>query len=631
MKMFRRFSNSHNLDSFLSQSTPPFHSPIVPPKTLVSHEPSPPGNFSNSNLPHTEAAFSSLSSLISLFGSTPSSQNSQSLLTIYSLKHQCHGRVQPFSTAPSDVFESSSPPRASGSDEGNRFGNVVIDGIRPDETSNQVLEIIDMIRMGESDLKSKLNSMNVSLSPASITRVFEVLNSEKVPALCFFDWIRDSQPIGCYGNEICSLVIDNCGWVGDYPAMLQILKDFQSEEIRLTQKAFGFISPNKASVVKVVEVLNKVGGLCRATGVLSLIEMFSVKGLFEMAEFVMKKTERKRCYYIIMIRETCRRRNFGRAVDMLDEMRQAGCDPDAKTYNYLLSSLCKNHKFAEATKLYEEMLERNCQPDGITYEIFIFYLFKVGNLDFARQLFDRMILEGVKPRVSTHAAFVKGYFNLRRYKEAYNYVVDLAAKDSFSSSSVYSLLARLYMKEGNVVVAQNILTEMINKGFRPDYSVYVRVLKRLSKSGRSGLAEDLESSLKSLAELCKCNSTLSTKKPMQRRAKLVAIVGRLRSDRSLELYAICFENEMASILVVATNRTTTRGTNYRSPRGIPVDLLDRLRIVTTHPYTEDEIHKILDTRCQEVEMSEEARHLLTKIGVDASLRYAIHLITASAL
>ncbi|CAN6720347.1 unnamed protein product [Malus baccata var. baccata] len=88
---------------------------------------------------------------------------------------------------------------------------------------------------------------------------------------------------------------------------------------------------------------------------------------------------------------------------------------------------------------------------------------------------------------------------------------------------------------------------------------------------------------------------------------------------------------MASILVVATNRTTTRGTNYRSPRGIPVDLLDRLRIVTTHPYTEDEIHKILDTRCQEVEMSEEARHLLTKIGVDASLRYAIHLITASAL
>ncbi|KAM5576794.1 hypothetical protein ABKV19_007572 [Rosa sericea] len=95
------------------------------------------------------------------------------------------------------------------------------------------------------------------------------------------------------------------------------------------------------------------------------------------------------------------------------------------------------------------------------------------------------------------------------------------------------------------------------------------------------------------------------------------------------------ENEMAPILVVATNRgiTTIRGTNYKSPHGIPIDLLDRLLIITTQPYTEGEIRKILDIRSQEeeVEMSEEAKHLLTKIGVDASLRYAIHLITAAAL
>lgn len=95
------------------------------------------------------------------------------------------------------------------------------------------------------------------------------------------------------------------------------------------------------------------------------------------------------------------------------------------------------------------------------------------------------------------------------------------------------------------------------------------------------------------------------------------------------------ENEMAPILVVATNRgiTTIRGTNYKSPHGIPIDLLDRLLIISTQPYTEDEIRQILDIRCQEeeVEMSEEAKILLTKIGVDTSLRYAINLITAGAL
>ncbi|KAF8414319.1 hypothetical protein HHK36_002320 [Tetracentron sinense] len=95
------------------------------------------------------------------------------------------------------------------------------------------------------------------------------------------------------------------------------------------------------------------------------------------------------------------------------------------------------------------------------------------------------------------------------------------------------------------------------------------------------------------------------------------------------------ENDMAPILVVATNRgiTTIRGTNYKSPHGIPIDLLDRLLIISTQPYTEDEIRKILDIRCQEedVEMSEDAKVLLTKIGVEASLRYAIHLITAASL
>ncbi|ONK76071.1 uncharacterized protein A4U43_C03F23580 [Asparagus officinalis] len=95
------------------------------------------------------------------------------------------------------------------------------------------------------------------------------------------------------------------------------------------------------------------------------------------------------------------------------------------------------------------------------------------------------------------------------------------------------------------------------------------------------------------------------------------------------------ENEMAPILVIATNRgiTTIRGTNYRSPHGIPADFLDRLLIISTHPYTEEEIRKILDIRCDEedVNMSEEAKLLLTKIGVETSLRYAIHLITAAAL
>ena len=95
------------------------------------------------------------------------------------------------------------------------------------------------------------------------------------------------------------------------------------------------------------------------------------------------------------------------------------------------------------------------------------------------------------------------------------------------------------------------------------------------------------------------------------------------------------ENELAPVLIIATNRgiTRIRGTKYQSPHGVPLDLLDRLMIITTAPYSDREMRKILDIRCEEedVEMSDDARELLTKIATDTSLRYAMHMIMAASL
>ena len=53
---------------------------------------------------------------------------------------------------------------------------------------------------------------------------------------------------------------------------------------------------------------------------------------------------------------------------------------------------------------------------------------------------------------------------------------------------------------------------------------------------------------------------------------------------------------------------TIRGKNLNNhrPHGMPLDLLDRLLIIHTKPYTNDEIRQIIETRCEEedVEMTE---------------------------
>lgn len=81
------------------------------------------------------------------------------------------------------------------------------------------------------------------------------------------------------------------------------------------------------------------------------------------------------------------------------------------------------------------------------------------------------------------------------------------------------------------------------------------------------------------------------------------------------------------------NVYSIRGTNYKSPHGIPIDLLDRMLIVRTESYTEKEIQSILKIRCEEedVDIADDALVVLTRIGLQTSLRYAIQLITTASL
>ena len=58
------------------------------------------------------------------------------------------------------------------------------------------------------------------------------------------------------------------------------------------------------------------------------------------------------------------------------------------------------------------------------------------------------------------------------------------------------------------------------------------------------------------------------------------------------------EDELAPLVVMASNRgiTRIRGTKYKSPHGIPADLLDRMLIISTKPYSEDETREIVKIR-----------------------------------
>ncbi|VDO58072.1 unnamed protein product [Schistosoma margrebowiei] len=92
------------------------------------------------------------------------------------------------------------------------------------------------------------------------------------------------------------------------------------------------------------------------------------------------------------------------------------------------------------------------------------------------------------------------------------------------------------------------------------------------------------------------------------------------------------ESTIAPIVIFATNRgkCTIRGTeDIISPHGIPLDLLDRVMIIRTLPYSCEEVIQILRIRAQTegIKVSEQAFTCLATVATDTTLRYAVQLLT----
>lgn len=381
------------------------------------------------------------------------------------------------------------------------------DRYTPFATPKQVSEIIELLRGNVNDLGSKLNRMNMTLSVQSIVEIFRILSRERVSALRLFDWLKASHPDLCYDPHICSLVIDNCGRLENYEAMVPIMAEFSLKRICLGQKAFWFLldfSLDDAFIMettkKILCVLNEVGGSCQTSGVWSLIEMLTVSGYTDIAEFVIGTAGRKVNHYNILIREFCRRRDCEKAWKLLKGMKENGCGPNITSYNMVISCLCANDKIAEACHMLEAIEKDYGLPDASTYDIFIHFLCKRGQLELVSEFLDKMITNGIEPSVSANAAIIKAYFRSQKYEEAHKFVVDSVIKQRYSCNENYSLLATLHLKKGDVLLALKILHEMMDKGLKPNFRVYMTISKRLVKLNRKEMQSKLMNRYSSFVE-----------------------------------------------------------------------------------------------------------------------------------
>lgn len=96
------------------------------------------------------------------------------------------------------------------------------------------------------------------------------------------------------------------------------------------------------------------------------------------------------------------------------------------------------------------------------------------------------------------------------------------------------------------------------------------------------------------------------------------------------------ESPISPIVILASNRgnTVVRGTgDIVAAHGIPPDLLARLLIIPTHPYTPEEIKTIirLRARTEGLNITDAALDKVAEHGAKVSLRYALQLLTPASI
>ncbi|KAJ2999034.1 RuvB-like protein 1 [Globomyces sp. JEL0801] len=114
-------------------------------------------------------------------------------------------------------------------------------------------------------------------------------------------------------------------------------------------------------------------------------------------------------------------------------------------------------------------------------------------------------------------------------------------------------------------------------------------------------------------------------------AELVPGVLFIDEVMSIRLIACLIATTIQSLTSLLTIFSGSDG--IAAPHGIPLDLLDRLLIIRTVPYTIDEIKVILNTRSkiESIDISEDSLTALSEIGDKTSLRYAIQLLTPASV
>ncbi|XP_021843337.2 putative pentatricopeptide repeat-containing protein At5g06400, mitochondrial [Spinacia oleracea] len=163
---------------------------------------------------------------------------------------------------------------------------------------------------------------------------------------------------------------------------LELIRDLKTKNMTLNSEYF--------------EIL--VRGLCKAR---------RMEDALEIVEIMKKRNVVNEVVYGALINGYLRKNDFSRALDLFNEIKEAGITPLTSTYTVLMQHFFILNEYEKGCALYDEMLDRGVKLDSVAYTAIIAGHAHHNSISSAWKVFKRMEDDGIRATQKCYLVFIK--------------------------------------------------------------------------------------------------------------------------------------------------------------------------------------------------------------------------------
>ncbi|KAF8044385.1 hypothetical protein BT93_A2394 [Corymbia citriodora subsp. variegata] len=348
---------------------------------------------------------------------------------------------------------------------------------RESEEEGPSLDMVETLDVNEESLsedglgrpsRNKIKKMNkLALKRAKDWRERVKFYTDRILALKpeeFVADVLDDRPVQMTPTDFCFVVkwVGQCNWQ-------RALEVYEWLNLR------HWYSPNARMLATILSVLGKANQQALA------VEIFT------RAENSVGDTVQ---VYNAMMGVYARTGRFGKVQELLDLMRERGCEPDLVSFNTLVNARLRSNSMVPglAVELLGEVRRSGLRPDIITYNTLISSCSRGSNLEEAMKVYDDIKAHNCQPDLWTYNAMISVYGRCGQSSKAEQLFKELESKGFFPDAVTYNSLLYAFAREGKVEKVKEISEEMVKKGFGRDEMTYNTIIHMYGKQGRTDLA-----------------------------------------------------------------------------------------------------------------------------------------------